>query len=185
MILISILDLRLWRPLSRTKSLKSAKFDHSITPQQFDTIEKEFPVWLSQLFKYQVKRAITLQKFPVKYKPLNSDYKAWKSATGLHVGFWQATDFLRQSISVWYEASTHTHHIGFPPDLIHPSSQIPVATIARRLEKGDLHYNLPARPLFIPISHSISRNIRRHLAEFLRLHHPTIARQLDSEIFTS
>lgn len=180
MILISILDLRLWKPLSRTANPQV--YTHRLPAEQIAIIEREFPLWLTELLKYKVKRAIELQQFPVPYKPLNPDYREWKMATGLKPGFWQATDFLRKSIAVWYDPATHTHHIGFPPDLLHPTSRIPVAAIARRLEQGDKSRHLPPRPLFTPIAETMSRNIRRHLREFLSMHHPDKMHLLDAHL---
>lgn len=180
MILISVLDLHLWRPLSRTGNADT--YTHQLTLDQIAIIEREFPLWLCELLKYKVKRAITLQQFPVRYKPLNKDYVEWKKATGLKPGFWQATDFLRRSISVWYDAPTNTHHIGFPPTLLHPSDRTPVAAIARRLEQGDKARNLPPRPLFTPIADTMSRNIRRHLREFLSMHHANKMYLLDAHL---
>lgn len=182
MILISILDLRLWKPLSR--SVDAPAYRHLLSPDALAVIERDFPLWLTELLKYKVKRAIELQQFPVKYKPLNADYVEWKKATGLKPGFWQATDFLRKSIKVWYDASTHTHHIGFPPDLLHPTDRTPVAAIARRLEVGDRKQHLPPRPLFTPIAESMSRNIRKHLREFLSMHHPDKLGLLDPQLLT-
>lgn len=180
MILISILDLRAWKPLSRQAD--HAVYTHKLPPEQIAIIEREFPLWLCELLKYKVKRAIALQQFPTKYKPLNKDYVEWKKAQGLKPGFWQATDFLRQSIKVWYDVSTATHHIGFPPSLLHPTDRTPVAAIAQRLEKGDRRQNLPPRPLFTPIAAEMSRNIRRLLREFLQRHHPTKMHLLDAHL---
>lgn len=179
MIVLDVIGLRTWQPLSRTN--KVDRLVASLSGTDLDKLDKEFAQWLLQLLKYQVRQAIKLQKFPRAYKPLSPDYKDFKQANNLKPGFWQATGFLSEELTVW-QGTNGTWHIGWPPTLKHKASpdQL-VADIARRLELGDKKRRLPPRPLFTPLAENIAKGIFRYFTTFVHQHHPEFFPLIDAD----
>ena len=180
MILIDVIGLKEWQPLSRTNRVD--RLVAEVADTDLEKLNHEFAQWLLALLKYQVKQAIKLQKFPRQYKPLSPDYRDHKQASGLKPGFWQATGFLSEELQVWQDPSTRVWHIGWPPTLKHKASPDQfVADIARRLEQGDPRRKLPARPLFTPLAQNIAKGIFRYFTTFIHQHHPHLLSLIDAD----
>lgn len=177
MILITLPSLKTWKPLSQTHHFD--RLADSLASEAYQALQDRYAQWLLQLLKHQVKEAIKKQKFPKPYKPLNPGYKDMKHHLGLKPGFWQATGFLQDSLTVWQDGQGH--HIGWPPGLRHKASpDEDVAEIAKRLELGDKDRNLPPRPLFTPLANHIAKSVSRYFVVFLQRHHPDYLAYVDT-----
>ena len=168
LILIKILRLRDWKPLSRTNKLD--RLVDVLTEQQEDLLFSEFSFWLLEVYKRRVQYAIKHQQFPMQYAPLSIAWKVKKEKRGWHKGFWIASGMLMRNLRVWKYAGIY--HIGFPEHHIHPVHNRPYASICRSLEMGAPARGLPARPLFTPIAMKLSRNIFYLFRTYLRLNKP-------------
>lgn len=165
-LIINILSLKDWKPLSRTR-----KFDAlwaNITHEEEVDLRKKFGVFLAKMLAEQAQKAIRSQRFPVKYKPLNKDYKAWKESAGRKTGFWQSSEFLCNHIKAWFNKSSGEVQIGFPPRLKHPDNGEYVAEIARTLEMGTKDKKIPPRPLFTPLARNIEKSVSPIFIRFMR-----------------
>lgn len=171
-ILVRILSVKDWAPLSRTKKLDELR--EVLVAGGLDiylfNIQKEFAHWIADLLKFRVREAINKQNFPVKYKPLSPAYVAKKKKEGGKSGFWRNTEFLVHNIKVW-ESPSAVFNVGFPKHLKHKSSNEFLVDIARSLEFGVKERNLPARPLFTPYARIISKSIIRYFVIFLKSYH--------------
>lgn len=177
-ILIDILRLKQWRPLSRTLD----HYAHHLSDEDYYRVDQLFPRWLLGLYRARIRDAINFQRFPRQYAPLSPAYVAWKDREGLKPGFWRATGFLVDHLTYWHDPKQDCHHIGFRPRLLHPTSGELVWKIAQRLELGDAKQHLPARPLFIPIADQLRRNIRRHFLQYCTKRAPHLKALLDPQL---
>ena len=132
-----------------------------------------FADWI--LFHYikRIKKAIGEQRFPVRYKALNKQYKESKRAKGRHTGFWISSGFLADNIIRWQDRDG-TWNIGFADNEKHPDNNQSVLMIAQTNEYGSKDGRIPARPLFRPIAKIMSKSISRFFIEFLKQERPDL-----------
>lgn len=187
LILIDVANLKDWRPLSRT-NLPSGlpypfgPYENPFTPQEVMWVNVEFPRWLLELYRYQIRRAIKLQQFPYKYPALSEGWDKYKRKHKLAKGFWEATHALTESLSAWQDNPNIGYwHIGVPDHIKHPLSGTPIAIIIQALENGVPENNLPPRPLFVPIARQVSRNMGRHLEQFLTKYNKPLLAKLKQQ----
>lgn len=172
MIIISIIGIKEWKPLSRTHKLD--RLIEDLSPEQLNLLHADFAKWSCEFIKYRAKECVRRQIFPVKYAPLNGDYVRWKDKNGLKPGFWQATGTLANTMQVWETTGQENHwNIGWPPSVKHDNG-FPIQSIAQRLERGDKATNLPGRPLFTPLAEAYSKRIMRYFADFAARHYPSV-----------
>jgi len=181
MILIKILNIKDWRPLSTTHRLD--KLLEELGPEQTERLEFQFANWLLKLYKLKLQEAIKNQKlgnriFKQAYTPLNKKYVKDKKRKGQSTGFWQATGFLFKSITFWRHRGKY-YVIGFKKGVKHPSNKkMDVGKIAIILEKGSKKNNLPARPLFNPVARMLSKDIFNLFKRFIRVNRPKLMKYL-------
>ena len=173
MILIKVLRVKEYRPLSRTTRINILQEHLSI--EEMNLLETQFAKYLIGVIRYNVDQAIVKQKlgprtFYSRYKPLSKRWKAAKKRHGLAQGFWRATTFLQNNIRIWQAGEVS--YIGFPDNIIHPRNGQSLHIISLALELGSKKRNIPARPLFKPVSENISKNIFAYFTQFIKLFHP-------------
>lgn len=177
-ILIRILNIAEWRPLS--KSPKAEEFLSNLSEKEQDQLMNDFALYLLRLYQSMIQHAIEAQSFRtpdgtlgMTFQPLSSKWRKKKRQMGLRPGFWEATGKIQKSITYWRRADG-SYVIGFRPQTRHPLSGQRVDVIARTLERGYLPRNLPPRPLFIPIARAINKDIYNHFQRFIKLKYPQL-----------
>jgi hypothetical protein len=182
MILIKILNIRDWKPLSATHKLD--KLLTELEPKQINKLEWDFVNWLLRLYKVRLQEAIKTQRlgtrsFRQRYKPLSKDYVRSKKRKGQKTGMWEATGFLLKSITSWRHRGKY-YVIGFKRGIKHPSNpKMDVAKIAIILEKGSQKRNIPPRPLFVPTARMLSKDIFKLFKRFARENRPKLMKYLE------
>ena len=175
LILIRIIRLREWSPLSKTRRLDYLL--DNITEQQSENLYDDFAHWLLEVYRRRVQNTIRTQRFPVNYAPLSPAWKKKKEKKGWHSGFWIATGMLMRNLKVWKYGGVY--HIGFPEHHVHPVHGRPYASICRSLEAGVPVAGIPARPLFTPIGQRMSRDIFYLFRTFLRMNRPSYLKYVE------
>jgi hypothetical protein len=181
MILIKILNIRDWKPLSATHKLDKLLIE--LEPGQIDKLEWDFANWLLRIYKLKLQEAIKYQRIGTKtfkqlYKPLNQSYVQSKKKKGQDTGFWRASGFLFKSITFWRHRGKY-YVIGFKKGVKYPKSKTEVAKIAVMLEKGSPKRHIPSRPLFIPIARMLSKDIFKLFKRFVRENRPKLIKYLE------
>lgn len=182
MILIKILRIQDWKPLSATHKLDRLLTE--LEPEQINKLEWDFANWLLRVYKLKLQEAIKTQRlgtrsFRQRYKPLSKDYVKSKKRKGQSTGMWQATGFLLKSITFWRHRGKY-YVVGFKRGVKHPSNpKINVDQIAIILEKGSKKRNIPGRSLFIPVARMLSKDIFKLFKRFVREHRPKLMKYLE------
>lgn len=178
MIVLDILQLREWRPLSRTTRLDLLLA--TLDPVALQDLEAAFARWLLELLRYQVRQAIKRQIFPRVYEPLSDSWVEQKRHQGLKPGFWIATGQLESTIKVWLSPETGRWTIGWPEGVRHKANpKVDCADIAKWMERGTV--KMPARPLFVPLAESIGKSIVPRFTTFCVKHYPDYATTLKGD----
>ena len=170
-VLLRIIDTIEYTPLKR--SVKFAKIISELPEKQQKYLLEGFAKYISNEIVRQVKTAIETQNFKVFFKPLSPQYLDYKKRNKLELGFWRSTDFLLNHITVWKYKKEY--RIGFQKNVSYENDQgkktIPVYKVAQYLEFGtrlkDGRQNIPARPIFRPITAQVSKNVTFYLDRYL------------------
>lgn len=173
MILIKILRLKDYKPLSKTTRLD--KLYSILRERERDILEHRFAVHLQIAIRKKIQNNVNRQRvgslsMAQKYSPLSKKWREYKRKHKLKKGFWRAHEYLIKNIEVWKEDKVY--YVGFHPDQKHPVNGQPLTVIATALEEGSLIRRLPKRGLFIPTVEGISRNIKQHIAQFFKAEFP-------------
>lgn len=167
-VLLRIIDTIEYSPLSR--SAKFIQIINTLTKKQRDTLLDGFAKYLAREIADQVKKAILSQKYAVGYKPLTPKYLDYKKRNKLELGFWRSTDFLVQHVTSWKYKGVY--NIGFQKTVANPESKsFPTYKVAAALEFGTKDKTgktlIPSRPVFRPVTESISKRITYYLDKYL------------------
>lgn len=167
-VLIDVLGVLDWRPLSRSPRIKvfeAALIDEGIDPEP---IKRQFGIKLAKALVLRVENTIRSQRFRPRLQPLSRAYARQKRRTGGHPGFWINTGYLVRNIRSWVDRAGNIF-VGFPQRLRHHSNGQRLAMIAKALEEGVPSKNLPARPVFKPAAQALVRDstrlFERHLQQ--------------------
>lgn len=171
-ILIDVLSVMEWRPLSRSIKMQTFSDRASELGYSLYDIQKGFGRALAATLAVLVREAIRTQKFKRKYDPLSEKWKKRKERKGWHHGFWRASGYLMENIDVWEDRKDHAIYVGFLDTKMHPESGSSCAVIARALEKGSEKNNLPARPLFTDLARALGKDVTRWFRKFLLREYP-------------
>jgi hypothetical protein len=180
MILINIVGLKEWKPLSNSKGFHAFVQHFVGKPRVLEEIERNFVMWVLSEFKRNIQARVKAQSFPVKYEPLNAAYKAQKQKQKLNTGFWVATGFLMEHLKVWRYGNKYT--IGFDSKVKHPENGELLVEIVKRLELGCVKTNLPARPLFLPIAKSYGKHMYANFERFIKFRYPNYYPLLSQQV---
>lgn len=166
-ILIDVLSLLEWKPLSR--SVRMQTFTELVSELGYSPIDiqRGFGRALAATLAVLVREAIRSQKFKRKYEPLSEKYLKRKKRKGWHLGFWRASGYLMENIDVWEDKKDHAIYVGFLDTKIHPESGTSCAVIARTLETGSEKRNIPARPLFSDLARALGKDVSRWFRKYL------------------
>lgn len=167
--LIRIAHFKDWKPLKN--SYKAKDFFEYVSIEDRDPLYDDFAKYVANYLKAIIKGCIRTQQFPTSvgsYRPHSPRYRAFKERTGRNKGFWIATGFLVDNLQVYKVRSII--YIGYPKGMNHPDNGYPLWKIVLVNEKGSPRRNIAARPLFLPASAAISKDIFRHFVKFIEAH---------------
>ena len=123
----------------------------------------EFVEYMAEKMRDNIKKAIELQRYRVKWKPLSIPYLKYKRLHHLSLKTWKATGLLYRSIA--YKKHNDYYIIGINPYMRYKNG-MRVIDVARYLEYGTR--KSPARPLFRPVIFEMRKNLRLYWMTFLR-----------------
>ena len=129
-----------------------------------DKAQSGFDKWIAEKIADLTKTAIKEQRWKNKWKPLNSQYKAWKIKKGLDPRILIAYGYYLNSIKVYKSGKDWV--VGVDPFQIHPKTGIRMKKLARYLEYGTS--KMPARPHWRPAFEYIRKHINRYIKEYLK-----------------
>lgn len=174
LILIKLWRVTEWRPLSRTSKLDRLKTE--LTDEEIDKLTDEFARHITKLIVGKAKECIRTQRFPVRYPPLNKEYRERKKREGYHTGFWIKTGWTLEHIKAWRYGDVW--YVGFPRDAKRPDGT-PALKAAWTVEFGSVNRNVPPRPLLRPIAGLVSKSITFHFKKFLERDRPELVGLVD------
>ena len=128
-------------------------------PEYFD----EFVGYMCELMRDNIKKAIELQRYRAKWRPLSIPYMKYKRLHHLSLKTWKSTGLLYRSIA--YKKHNDHYIIGINPYARYRNG-IKVLDVARYLEYGTR--KSPARPLFRPVIFEMRKNLKKYWITFLK-----------------
>lgn len=133
-----------------------------LSDRDIELIFNGFIKYLAKTMRTMLKKSIEFQYYKGRWAPLSPAYLKFKQAHGLSENIWEATGRLHDSIS--YRKSGDKYIIGIRPNATYENGTS-VQYVAVCMEYGT--ENMPARPLFRPVTNFIKRNIRLYWINYL------------------
>ena len=124
---------------------------------------EEFVEYMAGQMRDSIKKAIELQRYRTKWKPLSIPYMKYKRLHHLSLKTWKSTGFLYRSIA--YKKHNDHYIIGINPFLRYRNG-MRVIDVAKYIEYGTR--KMPARPLFRPIIFEMRKNLKKYWITFLK-----------------
>lgn len=124
-----------------------------------------FIVYMAEQLEYELKRAITRQRYKRNIKrwpPLSISYMQYKKRNKLSTNIWEATGHLKKQIKTFRRGKWLV--VGFKRTDTYPNTNLQVNKVARYVEYGGVR--LPPRPLFREVTVHMRKHVDNYYKKF-------------------